>query len=228
VRAYSDPVSYSDPADVGGGGGRWFTASTADGYGCDVCHDGGTPADVKVLGLPLPGYKGGENYEVSLLWPDTTKHLALIAEFTDEKRHGAGNMALPQPLATLETERCGMAEGGFPASALNEGDEGRQFLSVIDCGAKLVRFQWTAPMAGAGTVWFNAGFVASDADGSARGDGVTLVRMPLPPLGRAPGVIHIAQGCSVLTQRVRGASWPALLIVAIPLIVVFARRRPVA
>lgn len=183
---------------------------------------------MKVLGLPLEGYKGGEKYEVSLIWPDKIKDLALIAEFTDEMRHGSGNMALPQPLATLETERCGIEAGGFPASALHEGDAGRQFLSVIDCGAKLVRFQWTAPMAGAGTVWFNAGFVASNADGTARGDGVTLVRMPLPPLGRATGVIHIAQGCGVLTRRVRGAWWPVLLIGALPLIVVFARRRPVA
>jgi hypothetical protein len=31
TRAFSDPLAYTDPVDTGGGAGRWFTGSSADG-----------------------------------------------------------------------------------------------------------------------------------------------------------------------------------------------------
>ena len=34
-RAFSDPTSYAAEV-LTGGGGRWFTGSSADGFGCEV------------------------------------------------------------------------------------------------------------------------------------------------------------------------------------------------
>src|SRR5262245_23122316 len=40
ARAFSDPTIYGKyPSQkLGGGGGRYFTGSPADGYSCSVCH----------------------------------------------------------------------------------------------------------------------------------------------------------------------------------------------
>src|SRR5687767_4603827 len=55
AHAYSAPEAYAELAYQGGGEGRWFTGSPADGFGCGVCH---TPAagqreyPLYVQGLP--------------------------------------------------------------------------------------------------------------------------------------------------------------------------------
>jgi hypothetical protein len=42
VHAFSDPARFGkypeEEGGLGGGGGRFFTGSPADGYGCSVCH----------------------------------------------------------------------------------------------------------------------------------------------------------------------------------------------
>ena len=205
--AFSDPLSYADPAEVGGGGGRWFTGSAADGYSCDVCHEGEPGADLSVSGLPLEGFVPGTSYEVTLAWPATTQHQALIAEFTDENRLGAGAIELPRPDTLREGERCAGEQLGFPSSDVHEFEPGRQLVSVVDCGARFLRFRWTAPVAVAGPVWFNAGFVASNEDATPAGDGVTMVRRPLVPAGTSLGARVVAQqGCSVSLLG-RRAAW---------------------
>jgi uncharacterized protein (TIGR03382 family) len=198
ARAFSQPDLYAESVTMGGGGGRWFTGSSADGYGCDVCHTGGTAQDLAITGLPLDGFTPGGHYEITIGWPAATQ-LALVAEFTDEQRHGVGLLELPQPLTTAMAERCSEEEGGggLP-TALHEAEGGRTLFSVIDCGAQLARFRWTAPSAVAGPVWFNLGFVAANEDAAPSGDGVTLVRRSLQTMGAALETRVVAQGCTVL------------------------------
>jgi hypothetical protein len=198
--AFSDPLAYSDPTDLGGGAGRWFTGSPADGYGCDVCHEGGAGADLGVSGLPLDGYVPGQSYEITLQWG--TEHQALLAELTDEQRLGAGTVELPRPDATGLDERCSQEEGGFPASAVHEVEGGRAVVSIIDCGATRLRFRWTAPTTDVGRVWFTAGFVQSDESADPSGDGVTMVKRPLVAAGSALASREVLQGCSIATPGV--------------------------
>jgi len=229
AHAFSDPLFYDQPPDVGGGGGRWFSGSSADGYGCEVCHQGGHPVELTITGLPLDGFVPGSPYEVTVSWPLGTEHLSLIAEFMDEQRVTAGTMALPRPDALHPPELCSGDQMGFPASRVHESDGGRQLLSVIDCGVLNVRFQWTAPLIVSGPVWFNLGFVAGDGDASPFGDGVTMVRHPLTVSGTSLDTRTVAKGkCSVSTLQpgTRGEA-AALLCLAALLLGTRARARAV-
>jgi hypothetical protein len=226
--AYSDPTLYAEPTDIGGGGGRWFTGSSADGYGCDVCHTGGSGPDLSIIGLPTDGFMPGQHYEISIAWPEKAQ-LALIAEFTDEQRHGAGTVTLPRPEATKEVERCALDEGGQLPTGLFAAESGRNLFSVIDCGAKSTRFRWTAPTTAGGPVWFNLGFVASNEDAMPGGDGVTMVRHALHAAGAVLDTRPIAQGCSVVigarTARGSREGWAGFMLVAGVFGLVRSRRR---
>lgn len=72
--AYSAPEAYDEPSSTGGGGGRWFSGSPAEGYGCSVCHlaaPGQRRFPLYVSGLPVDaGYMVGGRYEVGLIWPE--------------------------------------------------------------------------------------------------------------------------------------------------------------
>ena len=170
-----------------------------------MCHTGGRGADVSITGLPIDGFVPGQHYEVGITWPPKTQ-LALVAEFSDEQRRGAGTIALPQPQATKEYERCALNQGGQLPTALFEADSGRNLFTVIDCGAVSTRFRWTAPITASGPVWFNLGFVASNMDGKPAGDGVTLVRRSLRAANAAMEVRAIAQGCSAAPLAAQHAS----------------------
>jgi len=220
ARAYSDPLSYADEAVIGGGGGRWFTGSSADGFGCEVCHEGGAVADLTITGLPLDGFVPGASYEITVGWPASAEHGALIAELTDEARMGVGTLQLPRPDATPETERCSGELLGAPSSALHMASIGRQLISVVDCGARQVRFQWSVPAVAPSTVWMHVGFITSDEDTSPRGDGVTMVNRVLVQQGTSQEAQVVAQGCDATRGTERG-SWLAPLC----LLAVFAWQR---
>ncbi|HKU43700.1 MAG TPA: hypothetical protein VJR89_36325 [Polyangiales bacterium] len=196
AHAFSDPLSYADEVGVGGGGGRWFTGSIADGFGCDVCHEGGNPVDLTIRGLPIDGFIPGTAYEITLSWPFGVENAALIAEFVDEQRHGAGTLALPRPDAMKPNELCSAEQGGVPPSELHPTEDGRTLLSLVDCGAQSLRFQWTAPLSAAGAIWFDVGFVASNEDTTPSGDGVTMVRRPVAAVRNELGTREIATGCA--------------------------------
>jgi len=198
VFAFSDPFSYENPIDLGGGGGRWFTGSPADGYGCDVCHEGGEPARLSVTGLPLAGYQPGSTYEVVLGWGVGAPHVAMIAEVADETGLPAGVLELPPVTAMTAAERCNEEFMGLPGSELHEGADGRQFVSVIDCGAQVLRFRWTAPTVDVGTVYLAAGLVTSDENADPLGDGVTMVRRPMPSAAEGFHDTQLVEGgCTV-------------------------------
>lgn len=224
AHAFSAPTSYMDPVDLGGGAGRWFTGSPADGYGCNACHQGAAGVELSVTGLPTTGFVPGMSYEVKVTWPPQVLNVALIAEFSDELRQGAGVVALPRPDVTPVTERCTGEEEGFPSSEIVEADAGRMLISVIDCGARMLRFQWTAPVVIPGRVWFNAGFVVSNDDAAPGGDGVTLVSMPLAVAGSSAATRTIAQsGCSV--ARPIGRAGSALPVFTLLCLALVRRRR---
>jgi hypothetical protein len=73
ARAYSTPDAYSENPFSGGGGGRWFSGSPADGFGCSACHSSSPtqrPFPMYVTGLPLHGYALAESREIVLAWPE--------------------------------------------------------------------------------------------------------------------------------------------------------------
>jgi hypothetical protein len=222
TRAFSDPIAYTDAVDVGGGAGRWFTGSGADGFACNVCHTGQAGVDLVVSGLPIDGYVPGRGYEVSVTWPLLVKDLALIAEFTREDRSGAGTIELPRPDAMKPPELCNVEEGGESPAAVHTAGDQRQLVSVVDCGAKLVRFRWTPPPMAAGPIWFNLGFVVSNDDATPAGDGVTLIARPLAAMGSPVETEEVATaGCSAIRPSAR----PELLTCVGPLLAAFARRQ---
>jgi hypothetical protein len=71
ARAYSTPDASAEQPALGGGGGRWFTGSPADGFGCTVCHapaSGQRHFPLRVAGLPSDGYVPGQRQEIVLAW----------------------------------------------------------------------------------------------------------------------------------------------------------------
>lgn len=223
ARAFSDPLSYGDEAVIGGGGGRWFTGSSADGFGCEVCHSGGPVADLSISGLPLDGFTPGTAYEITIGWPVSAQHVALIAELTDEARMGVGTLSLPQPQATPEPERCSGELLGAPSSEVHAADTGRQLVSVIDCGAQRVRFQWTAPAVAPEAVWLHVGFATSNEDTTPHGDGVTMARRVMLRRGSSREALVVAKGCAV--TRVGSTAASALLPVLILSLLLWRRAR---
>jgi hypothetical protein len=63
-----------EPPAAGGGGGRWFSGSPADGFSCGVCHlpsAGVRKFPLYVAGLPLAsGYTLASRQQIVLSWPE--------------------------------------------------------------------------------------------------------------------------------------------------------------
>lgn len=234
ARAYSSFADYTRSIEEGGGGGRLFTGTPADGYGCDVCHRGAEGAALQVAGLPEEGYVPGQSYELALFWPATTPHMALMAELTDASGRPAGVTALAPYATWQEGERC--ADSGFPAADVcRAGGEGdgccrdldpdrdacsfpgeRGVLWVIDCGSRFARVIWTAPAASAGDVWFSSEMVTSDIQNDALGDGVTSLRMRIRPAGAAPELVSVVSDCRAAPgTRARSSSLGGLALLSI-------------
>jgi MYXO-CTERM domain-containing protein len=112
ARAWSTPDAYAARASEGGGG-RWFTGSPAEGFGCDVCHSpqpGQQTYPLYAAGLPLGGYSLSTVQEVVLSWPQfaarwrevrpdptvdpgpdqPTPAMSLVAEFVPESGKSSG------------------------------------------------------------------------------------------------------------------------------------------
>jgi hypothetical protein len=131
VRAYSAPEAYVEPSSTGGGGGRWFTGSPADGFNCGVCH---LPSPsvrefpLYVAGLPLAsGYSPAGKQVVNLSWPEfaarwiewrhgaavssaqnaASPSVGLVAEFVAESGRGSGTIEIDTASAT-PAELCEM------------------------------------------------------------------------------------------------------------------------
>jgi hypothetical protein len=211
ARAFTEPRTYYDDPRAGGGGGRWFTGSPAEGHGCSVCHGGAGVASLEVDGLPTDGYVPGERYDVRLAWPrfaeradtlrardDGPPSMGLVAELVAETGRGAGAIEIAAAEAARADELCVVPEGA-PAAQLfgvrpvdQTSEEGthcdanalgqRCLVAVLSCGAREVRMRWTAPEKDQGTIWFAAGFVTTEhAKSDVRGDAVVEVAIPIAP-----------------------------------------------
>ena len=190
VLAYSDRAEFGYPAAVGGGDGRYFTGSPADGYTCKSCHVQGKPAQVYVLGLPEAGYVPAAKYEITVDWSDDLTAVSANVEITDMVGRRAGTVRLAQGDELQDPELC--ETPAVPAARVldvvprTQSDLGycsrskerrpndcRQVLYVSSCGAQRLRFLWTAPSWDIGPLWFAGSVVSADGDGSNEGDGVT-------------------------------------------------------
>jgi hypothetical protein len=128
ARAYSTPDLFIEPPGSGGGGGRWFSGSPADGYSCTVCHssaEGQRQFPLYVTGLPLDGYTLAEPREVVLSWPQFGQRwtelkpdpatplvpgapvpsMSMIAELVAESGKASGTIEIRGGTATA-LERC--------------------------------------------------------------------------------------------------------------------------
>ncbi len=201
---YGSPALYgADPAHDGGGGGRIFTGSPADGWSCDVCHrsENATQVSLKLVGGPTRGYTPGETYAFTLNWVD--EHLAFTAEVTDTQGRSFGELQAP-PKSLLETDET--CTSGTPAIETLELERGHA-LALSDCGAKSMRLQWTAPdekVPGA----LYIGLVAADGDGTPQGDHAALVEYPLTPQG-------YDEGCSIAPEPRFQTAWSLYLLVIV-------------
>jgi hypothetical protein len=128
ARAFSSPDAYAASSAVGGGGGRWFSGSPADGFGCSVCHSaapGQRTFPLYVAGLPFEGYQLASRHEVVLTWPEFTQRwmelranpmldpapgqpvpaLGLVAELVAESGKASGTIEI-NTLAASRAELC--------------------------------------------------------------------------------------------------------------------------
>ena len=195
--AFAEPERFGEPVTAAGGGGRWFTGSPAEGFGCSVCHAGGEAVPLQVSGVPDGSYLPGGAYEITARWPLTSDKIALALELTDQSGRPAGSVRLPPPGELLVAEFCEPADAQIEAGAIHELPGGRVVLSVPDCGAKQLRFLWTAPREDVGPVWLSGSLVQSDGLGDMLGDGVTDVLRVIPaPRSSVSGAAQVQAGCS--------------------------------
>jgi hypothetical protein len=223
--AFSEPATFESDVAEGGGGGRFFTGSPADGYTCKVCHGGASSPDVQISGLPLDGYIPGTAYEVTIDWPDELENVALALELDDARGKAAGRLRLPPQDELFEPERCAPVAAGIGAGQLVDADE-RTILEVPNCGAQRVRFLWVAPAEDHGAVWFAGSLVRADGMSDVAGDGVTNFNGVLAsPSQSSADTRALSAGCSTARgASSRGGSLAASFVL-ITLLRVRRRRR---
>jgi hypothetical protein len=112
VLAFVNPADYGKYPDSnveswGGGAGRYFTGSPADGYSCEVCHSSPSNYSFPLVqkGLPLDGYVPREPYRIELSSPAAT------AAYTTALSQGLN------PATTLVAEF--VAQDGGPAGTIS-------------------------------------------------------------------------------------------------------------
>jgi hypothetical protein len=163
--AYSDPATFGDPIEEGGGAGRYFTGSRAEGYSCSVCHhDGKVP---RFVVDPLPDQlQQGTKYTLVIHWADPESPQALQLELVSNGAHPS--VTIPAAAALPATSRCESLPTGLPAVySVDLGQ--RRVIGVEDCGASRVEVSFVAT---GDPIEVSIGGVRSNEDGTANGDGV--------------------------------------------------------
>jgi hypothetical protein len=213
ARAFTEPRSYVEAPENGGGGGRFFTGSLAEGYGCSVCHSGQAPEPLLVRGLPEDGYEPGGRYDLRVGWPkfaeraselretqDDPPAMGLVLELVADTGIGAGSLELASEADAEPEELCVLPEGRLaallftvrPGQPIREQGRSCEALdlgercvaAVLSCGASELRVRWTAPAEPQGAIWLSAGFVATDrVSGDPFEDAVTELAQPVLPAG---------------------------------------------
>lgn len=207
--AFADLFRFNDAAAVGGGGGRWFTGSPAEGFGCDVCHDGSRSEQIVVQGLPA-SYVLGASYEMSVSWPATSAHVTALVELTDELGRGAGVVSIGDSPLTV-AESCVPVEDGTPAALVFADADlglanGRQLVGMQDCGGTQLHWRWTAPAVDVGTILFVGGLVEPDQQKNAEGDRVAKFMHPIASESVAQRRAELTGNCAVAAIGGYGSS----------------------
>ena len=197
--AYEQASRFTDGIDVGGGAGRHFTGSPADGYTCAVCHMGGPEPQAMLTGIPPTGYVPGTAYDLILTWPIDTFGSGAI-EVVDTVGRSAGALALINPAALAPAELCTPVGGNpsQPGTTIVAPSPERQLVSLDACGASQLRVSWTAPPAETGTVRVHAVMVASDGSGDPTGDGVKTFRIASSLQGTVADGRAVDGSCAVI------------------------------
>ena len=260
ARAFTEPRTYFESTQNGGGGGRFFTGSPAEGYGCKVCHSGSGTEPLHLEGLPTDGYVPGATYNIRLTWPELAKRhralrmtqkkppsLGLVAELISESGEGAGAIDIASGEKAADGELCVVPEGTQAAQlyAVRPGQETaeegvrceatklgqRCLVAVVSCGARELRFRWTAPAKWQGPIWLSAGLVATDrVSGDPQGDSVTqLSEVVLPSASQSARYeARLHGGCSVGSVPARSPAFGVgLLLLGLWTRIVGMRRRRV-
>ena len=203
ARAYSDTARFEEGAEVGGGGGRRFTGSPADGFTCAVCHDEEAEAEVEVRGFPTDGYRAGVSYAIELDWPDDAL-VAFALEVVDRNGETSGVLALPAAADLDAAERCasGAIDPPPPAATLHPTADGRVVAVADGCGANRATIHWAAPDASTGPVFLYVAAVSGDRSGTSDGDAVRTVARSAPAAGSPPAEVSVVDsGCSAASRR---------------------------
>jgi hypothetical protein len=203
------------PLEGGGGGGRYFTTSPIDGYGCGVCHTGGIEPVVQIFGLPETGYVPGAAYDIVLTWLFSQIPHSLNLEIVNAAGQAAGTISVPTELEAAD--RCAVAPND-PAAHLIEEAAPRQILWMNACGSSRLRFRFVAPADP--EITFAASIVRSDMSEKPEGDGVLEIRRVLSQSGSAPQ----SSSCSAPRSAASAAGLPAWLGVAALAFVLLALR----
>ncbi|MBK8258542.1 MAG: hypothetical protein IPK82_38515 [Polyangiaceae bacterium] len=210
ARAFSDPALFGAPATVGGGAGRHFTGSPADGHGCGVCHGGGAPPVILLDGFPEVTQPGAR-YDATLRWTSPELSHALHLELMNAAGEHP-DIELSNDGALPAEERCeGVPDGAPAVYAVDIGP--RRVLGVQDCGARSLSFSFVAPE---GPLTLALGVVRSDQSATPDGDGVLEHRRVIPSSAETAG------SCAVCGPPHGGEAWVAGLGA---LILISARRR---
>lgn len=226
AHAYRNPARFVAPAEDGGGGGKFFTASRAEGYGCGVCHASGEPVSLQVRGLPVDGYVPGQSYPITIDWPDELRSVALNVELTDYDGHPIGDILLPAPETLSVPDLCKESETPATGQDLPATSDGRRVLTVAECGQQQTTFLWRAPAA-LSRCYLGASLLFSNRDSKLGGDRVVDISRAFGPTGQpAPQVDNYAATCDAVSTRTpRGARWTTLPLVLAGIHAMRRRRR---
>ncbi|MEM9457955.1 MAG: MYXO-CTERM sorting domain-containing protein [Myxococcota bacterium] len=206
VTGFSTPALFSEPVVAGGGGGRLFTGSARDGFGCDVCHQGAVAPALEVEGLP-EAWVAGATYTLWLNWSAGSGAASFVGEFVDEQGWGVGSLATPPADLVEQPERCASGTLAVRLSDVLEG--ARTVFAIPACGASSARVQWTAPSDDAeeASAWLHLGFVHGDDSDTPDGDGVTMIAREIPSAASRAS----AEGCRVAGTGPRAPWWFVLV-----------------
>jgi hypothetical protein len=180
ARAFSDPALFAAPATDGGGAGRYFTGSPADGHACGACHLGGATPRISFEGFP-DAIEPWARYDVTLRWdPHDASHALHLELMNAAGEHPSVELSIADDLPP--EARCEGEPDGAPAVyAVDAG--ARRVLGVQDCGARALAFSFVAP---AEPLFFAIGAVRSDSSATPEGDGVLEQRRVIGS-GAEPG-----------------------------------------
>lgn len=205
--AFHNPARFFEDAIMGGGGGRFFTGSPADGFTCATCHVSAEPMPVSILGLPTSGYVPGQTYRITVTWPEGYENVAFNAEITDDAGRTLGSLATPSPDSLSAADLC--KEISSPAAQVGPTKDGRSLVISGACEQRQGTFEWTAPVSDGAMAWFSGAALASDANGDTAGDRVAVFSRILAPQGGASvDAVHVEGLTGLCALAPRGSADP--------------------